>query len=74
METPVLGSKTGVSEHLEFTENLEFVQFQTFQKLQQNDVKIEFWKLQKTRSALKTNSNVQSKVWNAGPYTKSLKK
>jgi len=27
------GSKTGVSEHSEFTENSEFVLFQTFQKI-----------------------------------------
>jgi len=67
-ETPVLGSKTGVSEYLEFMENSEFVLFRTFRKLQKNDVKIEFWKLRKTCSDSKTNSNVWFKVRNAGPY------
>jgi len=49
----VLGSKTGVSKHSEFIEISEFVLFQTFRKLQKNDIKIEFWKSQKTCS----NSN-----------------
>jgi len=49
-------------------ENSEFVLFQTFRKLQKNDVKIEFRKLQKTRSDSKTDSNVQFKVRNSGPY------
>jgi len=64
------GSKTGVSEHSEFMENSEFVlfrTFQTFRKLQKNDVKIEFWKLRKTRSDSKTDLNVRFKVRNAGP-------
>jgi len=66
--------ETWVPEHLEFTENSEFVLFQTFQKLQKNetklqknDPKIEFWKLRKTSS----NSNVRFKVWNEG-LTSSL--
>jgi len=63
----VLGSKTEVFEHSKFKENLEIVLFQTFQKLQKNDIKIEFWKSQKTRSDSKTNSNVWFKVRNAGP-------
>jgi len=37
-----LGSKTGVSEHSNFTENSEIFLFQTFQKLQKNDVKSNF--------------------------------
>jgi len=49
------GSKTGISEHSEFTENSEFVLFQTFQKLQKDDVKIKFRKWRKTRSDSKTN-------------------
>jgi len=61
-------SETGVFELSKFTENWEFVLFQTFRKLRKNDVKIEFQKLQKTRSDLKTDSNVWFKVWNAGPY------
>jgi len=39
--------KTGVSEHSEFTENSEFVLYRTFQKLQKNNIKIEFQKSQK---------------------------
>jgi hypothetical protein len=42
LETPVVGSKTGVSEHSEFTENLEFVLFLTFQKLQKMTLKSYF--------------------------------
>jgi len=48
LETPVLGSKTGVSEdsefteNLEFTENSEFVIFQSFQKLQKMTLKSNF--------------------------------
>ncbi len=68
METLVIRSKTGVSEHSEFTENSEIVLFRTFQKLQKNDVKIEIWKSQKTRSDSKTDLNVWFKVQNAGPY------
>jgi len=34
------GSKRGVFEHSKFTENLEFVLFQTFQKSRKNDLKI----------------------------------
>jgi hypothetical protein len=49
------GSKTGISEHSEFTENSEFVLFQTFQKLQKDDVKIKFRKWRKTRSDSKTD-------------------
>jgi len=64
----VWGSKTGVSKHSKFTENLEIVLFRTFQKLQKNDVKIEFWISQKTCSDSKTDSNVWFKVQNAGPY------
>jgi len=63
----VLGSKTGVSKHCEFTEILEIVLFWTFWKLQKNDVKIEFWKFRKTRSDSKTDTNVCFKVQNAGP-------
>jgi len=37
-----LGSKTGVSEHWEFTENLEFVLFRTFRKLQKMMLKSNF--------------------------------
>jgi len=66
---PVLGSKTGVSEHSEFTEILEFVLFRTFQKLQKNDFKIEFWKSRKTRSDSKTDWNVRFKVQNVGPFS-----
>jgi len=62
------GPKRGVSKHSKFTENLEFVLFQTFRKSQKNDIKIEVWKLRKTRTDLKTNSNVRFKVQNAGPY------
>ncbi len=50
-----------------FLESSEIVLFQTFQKLQKNDVKIEFWKSQKTCSDSKTDSNVQFKAWNARP-------
>jgi len=74
LETPVLGAKTGVSEHYKFTENSEFVIFLTFRKLQKNDVKIEFWKLRKTGSYKKTYSNVRFKVWNAGLYQKGTTK
>jgi len=38
------------------------------EKLQKNDVKIKFWKSQKTRSDSKTNSNAQFEVCNAGSY------
>jgi hypothetical protein len=71
LKNPVFGSKsleTGVSEHLEFTENSEFVLFSTFQKLQKNDFKIEFRKSRKTRS----DSNVGFKVCIAGPYSRML--
>ncbi len=51
-------SETGVSKHSEFTENSEFVQFQAFQKLRQNDIKIEFRKLQKTRSDSNSDSYI----------------
>jgi len=64
----VLGSKTGVSKHSYFTENLEIVLFRTFQKLQKNDVKIKFRVSWKTRSDSKTKLNVRFKVRNAGPY------
>jgi len=53
VKNPVLGSKRGVSEHSEFTENSEFVLFQTFQKLQKNDVKIKFKKSRKNLFQLK---------------------
>jgi len=62
-----------VSEHSKFTENLEFVLFQIFQKLQKNDVKIKFWKSQKIRSDSKTDSNVWFKVHNEGPKGKLFK-
>ncbi len=62
--------ETGVFNHSEFMENLEFSLFRTFRKLQKNDVKIEFRKSQKTRSDSKTDSNVWFKVQNAGPYSK----
>jgi len=39
-----------------------------FQKSRKNDVKIELRKSQKTRSDLKTDSKVQLKVRNTGPY------
>jgi len=61
------GSKTGVSEHSEFTENSEFVLFQTFQKLRKNDIKIEFRKSRKTRCDSNSDSNIQVQVRNAGP-------
>jgi len=60
--------KTGIYEHSKFTENSEFVIFQTFQKLQKNHIKIEFQKTRKTCSNSKTNLNVWFRVWNAGPY------
>ncbi len=36
-------------------------------KITKNDVKLELWKLQKTRSDLKTDLKVRLKVRNAGP-------
>jgi len=56
--------ETGFSEHSEIS---EIVLFQTFQKLQKNDFKLELRKSQKTRSDSKTDSKVRLKVWNAGP-------
>jgi len=46
---------------------LEFVLFQTFQKLRKNDVKIELGKSRKTRSDSNSDSNIRVQVWNAGP-------
>ncbi len=40
-------SETGVSELSEFTENLEFVLFWTFQKWWKNDVKLKLWNCKK---------------------------
>jgi len=40
LETPVLGLKTAVSKNSELTKFLEFGLFQTFRKLQKNDVKL----------------------------------
>jgi len=56
-KTPVLGSKTGVSEHSEFTEYSKFVLFRIFQKLQKNDVKIEF------RLEYSSSSSVCRALW-----------
>ncbi len=67
VKVQITGSKTGVSKHCKFTENSEFVLFQTFRKLRKNYVKIEFRKSRKTRSDSKTDSNVRFKVQNAGP-------
>ncbi len=59
--------ETGVSKNSKLTKILEFVLFQTFQKLWKNDDKLELQKLQKTHSGSKTYSNVQFKARNAGP-------
>ncbi len=56
--------ETGFSKCLEIS---EIVLFQTFQKLQKNDVKLKLWKSRKTRSDSKTDSKVRLKVRNAGP-------
>jgi len=64
----VLGSKTGVLEHFNLTEYSEFVLFQIFQKLQKNNVKIEFLFSQKTCSDSNSDSNIQVRVRYAGPY------
>ncbi len=63
-KNPVFGSKSSVIS--------EIVLFRTFQKLRQNDVKLELRKLQKTRSNSKTNLKVRFKVRNAGPYLINL--
>ncbi len=65
--TGVLGSEAGVCKYSEITENSEFVLFQIFQKLRKNDVKIEFWKSQKTRSYSNSDSDIRVQVQNAGP-------
>ncbi len=43
-----------------------FQKFQTFRKLQKNDIQLELRKLRKTRFDSKTTSKVWLKVWNAG--------
>ncbi len=53
-------------------EILEIWKFQTFRKLQKNDVQLEIRKLRKTCSDLKTDSKVRLKVQNAGPYIKDI--
>ncbi len=50
----------------------EIVLFRTFWKLRKNDVQLKLRKSQKTRSDSKTDSKVQLKAWNAGPYWKPL--
>ncbi len=45
----------------------EIVLFQTFRKLQKNDVKLELRKLRNIRSDSETDPKVRLKVWNAGP-------
>ncbi len=59
--------ETGFSECSEILEISEIVLFRTFRKLLKNDVKLELWNSQKTRSDSKTDSKVRLKVWNAGP-------
>jgi len=59
-------SETGFSECSEILEISEIVLFQTFQKLQKNDVKFELWKSRKTCFDSKTDSKVRLKVRNAG--------
>ncbi len=45
---------------------LEIWKFQTFPKLQKNDVQLELRKLRKTYSDSKTDLKVRLKVWNVG--------
>jgi len=46
-ETPVLGSKTGVSKHSEFTENSEFVLFKTLKNYKKMTLKSNFGNCEK---------------------------